>query len=168
MKRLIYVAIFSLAMLGTNIADAASGPTVYRNARTEAEDIPYISGAVAFPQRSRPSIASFTRHSFRLQIPSGSNALSRLTINVPDGLKVDNQITLSDKAARAINAHISVNGSKVTIEFPQSIASGTRLNIDMNNVRILGVSNAWVYPVTAKFVGLDADIPLGVARFGIY
>ena len=71
--------------------------------------------------------------------------------------------------ARAkIAANITVNGRIITISFPQQVASGTKLNIDLNRVLISGTSNAWLYPVSVRLVGLNADIPVGVFRLRIY
>lgn len=157
MKTLIYAAAFTLAA-------AASIPAAYANTRTEAGRFPHIDSSVQFPQ-TRWRIV---RHTFRLHIPQESSALSQLSINVPTGLKVRNTINVSDQAGHKIDTNISVNGSKIILAFPEPVAPGSRLNIAMKNVKISGVSNAWLYPVSAKPVGFDTDIPVGVVRFKVY
>jgi len=155
MRTLIYVV--SLSLVAT-----ASVYTDYASARTER--FPHVDSTVQFPQ----SKWRIVRHTIRLHIPQESSALSQLSIDVPAGLTASNDISVSDQSGRKINTNVSVNGSKVTIAFPQPVAPGTRLDIDMNNVRISGVSNAWLYQVSAKIIGTDADTLLGVAQFRVY
>ena len=157
MKKLIYAAALTLATISFN-------PVAYRNPMTAAVRFPYIVSSVQFPQTK----VRFFRHSFRLQIPEGNSALSQLNIEVPDGLTVRNNISVSDQSGRKINTNISVNGNKIIIAFPQPVAPVTRLNIEMNNVKRTGVSNAWLYPVSVRFASSNADIPIGVAEFPVY
>lgn len=188
MKRtLIYAATFTLAIfsptlsvenpygernslpitfLGDRIAwlHAGSIPAAYGNTMMDTGKFPYIVSTVQFPQGKMWNF----RHTFRLKIPQDSSALSQLYIEVPAGLTIRNNITVTDQSGREINTNVSVNGSKVILAFPEPVAPGIRLNIAMNNVRRLGASNAWLYRVSAKLVGIDADIALGVARFRVY
>ncbi|MFB2920647.1 DUF2808 domain-containing protein [Aerosakkonema funiforme] len=154
---LIYAAALTLAA-------GLKAPAVYGNHTTAASRFPYIVSSVQFP----PTKARIFRHTFRLQIPEGNSAISQLNINVPSGLTVRDNISISDQSGRNINANVSVNGSQVIVVFPQPVVPGTRLKIEMNNVRRTGVSNAWLYPVSARFVGINADIPIGVAEFHVY
>ncbi len=163
MKKLIYAAILNLAFASFSLNVYA-----YGNTRIQTGKVPYITGAVAFPSRVRPSIASRVRHTLRLQVPKTSSALSQLIIDVPDGLIVKNDISVFEHSGRKINTNHSVNGSQVIVAFPETIAPGTSLDIDMNNVSVLGVSNAWLYQVSAKIVGIDVNIPLGVAQIHTY
>lgn len=160
-KKLIGAAAFTLL-------SAASVSVAYGQLATKTEKYPYITGSVAFPVRVRPSIASSVRHTFRIQIPQESSALSHLTIDVPKGLIVRNNISVSDQYGRKVDTNVSVNGKKVFVAFPSPVAPGTQLEIDMNNVRMSGVSNGWIYRIYAKLVGFDVDIPIGVAQFRFY
>jgi hypothetical protein len=155
MRILIYAVALSLVA-------TASIHTDYASARTER--FPHVDSTVQFPQ----SKWRIVRHTIRLDIPQESSALSQLSIDVPGGLTASNDISVSDQYGRKINTNVSVNGSKVTLTFPKSVAPGTLLDIDMNNVKISGVSNAWLYHVSAKLVGTDADTILGAAQFRVY
>lgn len=123
-----------------------------------------IVGSVQFPQGKM----RLFRHTFRLQIPQKSSALSQLSINVPDGLPVRNNISVTDQSGLKIDTNVSVNGRKLIIAFPKPVAFGTRLNIAMKNIIRLGSSNAWLYRVSAKLVGIAAYLPIGIARFRVY
>lgn len=158
MKRLINAAVLTLAI-------ASSVPAAYGNSIINAGRVPRIVSSVEFPRVRRWRIV---RHTFRLQIPQESRDLSHLSIDVPAGLTVKNNITVTDQSGRKINTNVSVNGSKVIVAFPEPVAPVTRLKIDMNKVKVSGRSNAWLYRVSAKLVGLNADIPVGIARFRVY
>ncbi|MFB2935610.1 hypothetical protein ACE1B6_10040 [Aerosakkonemataceae cyanobacterium BLCC-F154] len=155
MRTLIYTAAIALALAASIPADNAS-------ARTEGGL--HVEGAVQFPQsRSR-----IVRHTIRFHIPQGTSPLSQLNIDVPEGLRISDNIALTDKSGRKINANISIMGNKVIVDFPQSVAPASKLELDLNNVRIRGVSNAWIYRVSAKLVGLEADVPIGIAQIRVY
>ena len=169
-KRLAYAAAFNLLMVNVCIAD----PSITADTTTikKIDVLPSIFGEVAFPKRIRPSIASNVRHSFKLQIPSNGNALEQINIRVPEGLDVSKNMKIYDQFRQHIATTISINRVKgsnvVTVKFSEPVPPGTILNIDMNNVRVLGVSNAWLYALSVRLVGYDADIPIGLVRYGIY
>lgn len=157
MKRLIHSAVLTLAL--TSFSSAAYGSTLIKT-----RSFPYVIEAVQFPQNK----ATLVRHSFKVQIPQGSSAVSQLTIGVPKGLTVKNDINVSDQSGRKIVANIADNGRTITIAFPRPIPPGTKLNIALNRVSILEASNAWLYPVSVKLVGLNEDMPVGVFRIDVF
>ncbi|MDF5722631.1 MAG: DUF2808 domain-containing protein [Rhizonema sp. PD37] len=170
MKRLVYAAAFNLLMVNVCVANPTT--TAYTTTIKKVDVLPSIFGEVAFPKRCRPSIASNVRYSFKLQVPSNGNALEQINIRVPEGLDVSKKIKIHDQFRQRIATDVSINRVKgsdvVTLKFSEPVDPGTILNIDMNNVRVLGVSNAWLYALSVRLVGYDADIPIGLVRYGIY
>lgn len=156
-KILLCAATFSLTTV-------VSVSAVYGNPITDARKVPHIISSVQFPQSKQRIV----RHTFRLQIPQHSNPVSRLTINVPVGLTVSNKISVSDRSGRKVDTNISVDGNKVILGFTEPIFPETELKISMKDVKILGRTNAWLYKVYARLVGIDADLPIGFARFRVY
>ncbi len=154
MKTLIYAAIV-LAIAVPISADSASART---------EPTPHIDGSVQFP----PTRARNVRHTIRLHIPQGSSPLSQLSIDVPTGLRVRKNITVTDNSGREINTNVSINDNKLIIDFNQPVSPESQLEIDLNDVRITGVSNAWLYRISAKFVGNNIHIPIGIAQIRVY
>ena len=125
---------------------------------------PHIDGAVQFPQtRSR-----IVRHTIRLHIPQGSSPLSHLTIDVPKGLIVNKNITLTDDVKGKINADFSIVDNQIVVKISQPLASESKLKLVLNDVTIRGVSNAWLYRFSTKLVGVNGEIPIGVARIHVY
>lgn len=156
-KTLIYAAAFSLTAVAT-------APSIYAIPATDTMKVPHIVSSVQFPQ----SKETIVRHTFRLQIPPNSKSLSQLTIDVPIGLKVKNKIDVSDRSGRQIDTNTSVDGNKITLAFPTPIPPKTELKVAMRDVKISGITNAWLYRVYARLDGIDTDIPIGFARFRVY
>lgn len=146
------------------IAVTSFGSATYAYTKTEARSFPYITEAAQFPQTK----AKLVRHSFKIEVPKGSSALLQLTINIPDGLVVRNDFNISDQFEKKVDANIIANDKNITIAFSQPIAPGTELNVDFNRVSIVGSSNGWLYPVSVKLVGLNADIPVGNVRLRVF
>jgi len=157
MRTLIYAAALTLAAATFNSA-------AYGRHRTNLGNVPHIFSTVQFPQNK----ARIVRHTFRLEIPAGSSAISQLKFTVPPGLTVKNDITVHYPSGTNFDANTSVSDNTVTIAFPQSIKPGTWFDIDMNRVVISGVSNAWLYRVDAKYVGSNVEILIGFAQVRTY
>ncbi|MEH1778421.1 MAG: DUF2808 domain-containing protein [Nostoc sp.] len=136
-------------------------PAVYANSVAYSISFPHIIKTTQFAQGKWGNI----RQSFQLEIPQNSSILSQINIDIPEGLSVKNDINIFEKSGREIPAATSVKGNKLTIIFPQAISPGNIISIDLNKVSRIGISNAWLYRVSAKFVGIDAEIPIGIAQF---
>lgn len=156
-RTLVYATVFSLAI-------TASALVVYGNPITGISKVPRIVSSVQFPQ-TRWGVV---KHTIRLQIPKNSSTLSQLIVNIPPGLTMSNQITVYNQSGEKLGTNIAINERKITISFPKPVAPGTNLNIAMKNIKIVGSSNAWLYPVSARLIGINADLPIGIARFRIY
>lgn len=156
-KTLLYAVTFSLTATVTI-------PAVYGNHITGAVKVPRIVSSVQFPQ----SKWKIVRHTFQLQIPEESKPLSQLTISVPTGLTVKNKISVSDQSGHQVDTNVLVNGNQLILAFPKPIAPGDELKIAMRDVKISGVTDAWLYKVYAKLVGINAELPIGFARFPVY
>ncbi|MCL6750303.1 DUF2808 domain-containing protein [Nostoc sp. CCCryo 231-06] len=157
MKKFIFTTAVSLTL-------TASLSAAYASKIPDTKSFPHILSTVQFPQTKW----GIMRHSFKLQIPQNSNPITQINIEVPPGLSVKNDFSISDQSGRKIQANTTINGSKIAIAFAQVVAPANILNIDMKRVKRRGTSNAWLYRVSAKFVGSDAEIPVGVAQFRIY
>ena len=157
MRTLIYGAVFALSA-------AVLVPAVHASTRIGAENFPHIDSSVQFPETK----ARIVRHTFRLHIPQGTRAISQLKISVPAGLTVREDISISDDSSQKIDTKVSVSSNQVILTFSQPVSPGTTIKIAMNTVRMSGVSSSWLYQVAAKFVGDDADIPLGTAQVRSY
>lgn len=156
-RTLVYATVFSLAVI-------VSDPVVYGSPITGISKLPRIVSSVQFPQ-TRWGVV---RHTIRLQIPNNSSILSQLIVNIPPGLTMSNQITVSNQFGKKLGTNIAKNDRKITISFHKPVAPGTNLNIAMKDIKIVGISNAWLYPVSARLIGSNADLPIGIARFRIY
>ena len=157
MKKLMYAGALTLAMTALIYPD-------YAGARDDSGRVTHIDSSVQFP----PTKARIFRHTLRLHVPQNSSPLSQLSIQVPAGLTASNNISIYDHSGREINANVSVNGSQIILMFTQPITPGTKINIELNDIRRTGVSNAWLYPVSVRLAGSNADIPIGIANLRVY
>jgi hypothetical protein len=161
MKGIIYTVAITLSIASFNFC---------AQAKTIKPIRPFIEvmNATQFPKIVKLSNENVVRQSFSLWIPQTSGKVSQLILNVPAGLKVGKDISVSDNSPRNLQPNIAVNDNQIVMTFPQTVSPGTTLNISLNEVNVFGVSNAWDYKVSAKFVGIDTKIPVGVVQFGIY
>ena len=157
MVRILFTAVLTLMVSSINLA-------VYGKPLTAIDRVPRVISSVQFPQ----SKWRIVRHSFQINLPQGGNAISQLFISVPEGLSISDNIKVFDKTGEIITNSIFKDGRKITISFPNPIAPGNRLKVIMKDVKISRRSNAWLYPVSAKLVGINANIPLGLAQFRVY
>jgi hypothetical protein len=161
MKRVISTAAITMAIASFSLWGQAKSTKA-------AEQFVEINHAVQFPKIVKPGNDNVVRQSFNLIIPKKSSKISDIILNVPSGLSVGKNITVSDNSDKNIKTNIAMNGNKIVMNFPQPISPGTALNISLNQVSLVGVSNAWDYSVSAKFVGMNTEVPVGVVQFGIY
>lgn len=155
MKPLIYSGALALAVV-------ASLPTGYASARAGKNT--HVDSTLQFPQGKTRNF----RHTIRLHIPQESSAISQLMINVPTGLTVKSDITVTDQSGKQVKTQIAVNDSKVLLIFSEPVTSGTKLDIDLNNVIRTGGSNAWLYQIYEKIAGSNVEITIGIAQFRTY
>ena len=80
-------------------------------------------------------------------------------------MAVSNDIDVLDNSGQKININISVNGRRIIIDFPGKVISNTKLLIELNKVKQPTAGPDSVYSLSAKVVGSDSEIPVGVARF---
>ncbi|MGM3309589.1 hypothetical protein ACSQ6I_27020 [Anabaena sp. WFMT] len=105
------------------------------------------------------------KHTFRLNIPQNNNAVSQLIIQTPPTVAVSNDIDVLDVNEQKINTNISANGRQIIIEFPEKVISNTKLLVNFNKVQQPVTGPASVYRFSAKVVGSEVEIPIGVAQF---
>lgn len=158
-KTLLYAAAATLAI-------AVSVSATYANPTKEAGKVPRVVSFVEFPQGIR--YQRILRHTLQLEIPQQSNAVSQLIIDAPSNITVRNDIDVTDQSDKQINANVSINGSKVILAFNEPVAPGTMLTIDMNNVKkTRPTTGNKLYRISARLVGINAELPIGVARLRV-
>jgi hypothetical protein len=153
LKLIIPAAAVSLAITTLNVP-------AYASHNLQFNDLPSIDSSVQSPQTR----ARVVRHTIRIQVPQNGKAISQLQFSIPSGLSVRNDVIIHDESKKELASNTSVNENTVTINFSQPVEPGTNLEIDMNQVVISRPSSNWLYRVTAKLVGFQPEMNLGVAR----
>ncbi|HEY9668885.1 MAG TPA: DUF2808 domain-containing protein [Coleofasciculaceae cyanobacterium] len=153
-KTLIHAVAFTLA----SAVLIAPG---YASSKTDESRLSNVDGNV---QSSRTRWR-LVRQTFILHFPKNSNPVTQIIIATPSTVAVSNDIEVLEHKGRKININVSVNGKNIILAFSEPVAPGIMIDINFNKVKqpILGPTS--VYRFSAKVVGSDAEIPLGVAEF---
>jgi Protein of unknown function (DUF2808) len=142
----------------------------HASARTDDGRVPHIDGNAQFPPTPW-GIGGIFRHTFRLHIPQNSKAVTQLIIKIPDDVTLNNNLSnidVVDENEHKISANVSVNGKTILLAFPEPVAPNTKFGIDLNKIKRRNLGNGSVYSFSAKEVGINAEIPIGIAWFRLY
>jgi hypothetical protein len=162
MKWLIYSAAFAL----TITAIIPSSPAIARGRPPEwwtqsDANAPYIIHSVAYPRDAKYKNATYH---FGLQVTGMS--ISKLTVEIPDGIRLPRSIQVSDQAKRKIPVQVSSSDGNVMIAFAQPVPVNTTLEVDLNGIDASFYSpSTKLFHVSGTVPGLTRDIPFGFARF---
>ena len=155
MKKLLFcAAVSSLAIIASISAD-------YTNAKTDNNRVANVENDLQSPTNRWRLV----KHTFRLHIPRNINGLSQLIIDTPPTVAVSNDIDVLAQNSQKINIQVSNIGRRIVIDFSKKDISNTTLLVELNKVKqpVLGLDS--VYNLSAKVVGSDTEIPVGIARF---
>ena len=156
MKKLVYATAFIFLMASNAPASVAGG--AMRNA-----NISHLVHSGAHPNSARFQGAT---HHFEVHVQG--KALSALTINLPDDVKMHSGIDITNQSGQKIESQVSVNHRKATVVFSQPVSPDTIVSIDMRGIHTPGYSRNWGYAIAGKMVGINADIPLGTVLIQTY
>ena len=156
MKKLIYAATFTLA-IASSFPALAGG--ILRDAKA-----PHLVHSGAHPNNARMSQST---HHFDVHVQGRD--LEQLFVDVPKGVNVRNRITIADQSSNKVDATISRNDNRIAIAFTQPVPKGTTLSVSMKGVSANSLQGRnWLYPVYSRSVGINADVPIGMARIQTY
>ncbi|MBD2597493.1 DUF2808 domain-containing protein [Nostoc spongiaeforme FACHB-130] len=139
----------------------------YASARTNDDKVPHIDSNTQFP----PTKWGKFRHTFRLHIPQNSKAVTQLIVKIPANIIISNNIQdidAVDEKGQKINTNVTVTGKRILLFFAKPVAPNTKFNIDFNRIKRQNLGNGSVYSFSVREVGIDAEIPIGVASFHTY
>lgn len=87
---------------------------------------------------------------------------------MPERIKVSDRIIVTHQSDQKIDATVSVNDT-ITITFAQPVPTGTALLVSIKDFRTRSpFLRTWLYPVYSRSVGINADVPIGMARIQTY
>jgi hypothetical protein len=158
MKRLLYAATLTLALTSLVPAVRADeSPGEYQKAT-------HLVHSGAHPNNAR--IPNATHH-FKLEV--AGNALSQLSIDLPEGIRVIRGIEVTDQSGKKVEEIVSIKDRKATIAFAQPVPPGTLLSVEIKGIKTSGyLGRTWLYRIYGKDVGFTAEFPLGTARIQTY
>jgi hypothetical protein len=133
---------------------------------TEYKDskVPHLGHSAANPSNSRASFSDY-----HVGIHVSGYALSQITVELSQDLKVSQNISVKTQAGQNIAAIVSVADGKATFIFAQPVVPETMLELVFNSVKTSTLaSHIWLLPVSGQKVGTTTEIPLGTAQIHTY
>ncbi|MCU0532373.1 MAG: DUF2808 domain-containing protein [Hydrococcus sp. Prado102] len=127
-----------------------------------------VAQATSVRSGARPSSATVQGATHFFEYYVRNNALSELSIEMPEGIKIRNGIEVKNSSGQELDAQVSINGRKATVAFSQPIPPDTKIAVSMRGVYTPGYDGIWQYRLFGKLVGIDQEIPLGFARIHTY
>jgi hypothetical protein len=141
----------------------ASFPTAHATGSKDSK-VPHLSHSAANPSNSRVSFSNY-----HVGIHVSGYALSQMTVELPQDLKLSQSISAQTQSGQNIAATVSVADGKAKFIFAQPVAPETMLELVFNSVKIsTPVSRIWLLPVSGQKVGTTTEIPLGTAQIHTY
>jgi len=156
MKKLIYAAAFTVML-------ASNAPATVAGGAMQNANIPHIVGSAATPNKARFQGAT---HHFEVHVQG--RALSSMTIDLPDDVKMRSGIEITNQSGQKIESQVSVNNRKATVVFAQPVSPDTTISINLRGIHTPGYSRNWMYPIAGKIVGINTEIPLGTVLIQTY
>ena len=156
MKKLIYAAVFTFVL-------ASNAPATIAGGAMQNANISHLIHSGAHPNKARFQGAT---HHFEVHVQG--KALSVLTINLPEDIKMRGGIEVTNQSGQKIESQVSVNNRKVTVVFSQPVSPDTTISIDLRGIYTPGYSRNWMYAIAGKMVGINAEIPLGTVLIQTY
>jgi Protein of unknown function (DUF2808) len=137
-------SISTAILLTLAITGIATSPALSQSSAT----IPYIYSTDTFP----PYRATVARHTLRLAIPPNSPSVSALKLTAPAGFTLGQRVEVFNrKTGEKLPVSVNVNRQTVELSFARSIAPGTAIDLELNNVRVWGLDRH--YDLAVKFTG---------------
>ena len=154
MKKLICLSALSLAIA-----------TMSLPAMSQGQEIQY--------DQSAPRISSTTglADSHYISLYTGEQPLSSITIRPSEFMDLGENIQVTDDAGETIDAEVSKEEDMVRINFAQPVPPATTVEIAMRDLGFalpIPAGGVFHYQVSGNHVGLQRDIPYGVARIQVY
>ncbi len=111
-------------------------------------NLPYVYSNYTFP----PTRSTTVRHTLRLAVPANSRHVTALKFTAPAGFTLNRDVEVnSNQTGEKLPVDINLDRQTVEISFKRPIAPGTKLDVNLNNVNVWGLSRH--YDVAVKFAG---------------
>ncbi len=103
------------------------------------------------------------RYSFRFHVTGYT--LSELKFTAPIGMQLSRSIDIMDQNGQRVEATIDLQGQVAIVTFAQPVALGSKLSIDLNDVKTRDNSRIRELETSGKLGSIKEDIPLQNVRF---
>jgi Protein of unknown function (DUF2808) len=151
-KNLKYFSIIAIILL--------SMPTVVKaHGMIQNTQLPHLIYGNANPRNARIQDAVY-----EIRLHVGKQSLSRLSIQVPEGMAVTRGIDALNSSNQKLDVSVRSSDAKQIVSFAQPVSSEENLTVKMKVIRTGRYENIWLFPVSVNLMGMDAELPLGTVR----
>lgn len=153
--------------VAATLAIAFSVPAARAGETTDNATAPHITRSAARPSRAnRMHLVGVTK---RFDIHIHGSAIKEISIDLPQNINVTRGVEIADEDGRTVETTVSINDRRVTMVFSQPVPADKTLKIALRGVRSLSLfGRTWLYPIYVRAVGMNEEIPLGLARIQTY
>lgn len=163
MRKFIFGSLSALIL--TASAAAIATPIKYQQSNSDTHTISQIAFNVNVPHITNSGTRNDTHF---IKVAVAGMSLQDIMIALPTQMERFNKVEIKDQSGREIKAKIQISKQLLSITFDQPVTPGSSVEVQLKGVqRRASSSNILLYGVTAKRVGFQGDIPIGIARIDI-
>ncbi|MGB3238931.1 MAG: DUF2808 domain-containing protein [Geitlerinemataceae cyanobacterium] len=127
----------------------------------------HLSRATALPRTSQLMYSGFVNNYINFHVHDRS--LSQISIELPPNVTLNKGIEITNESGQPIEANISTIDRQIQIVFAAPVPPETQFEIVMKGMKSRSLSGrTWLYPISIRSEGLNAEIPLETARIATY
>lgn len=152
MKKIFVGALSALALTGAVVSGFNS----------EAKAVLQMNFTAPFISNAGLASASQDEHFFTVFITS--LPLEGLRVNIPNDMRILDDVTVEDDAGNAIAANANIGEGTVELAFNEPVQPETYLTVKLNGVEMDRAGGFAMYRVFGMWQDLDGTIPIGTAR----
>jgi hypothetical protein len=126
---------------------------------------PHLHGSTAIPNNRN---VLDTTYRFYVHVQGAS--INQLSVNLPDNVRYQGQVTVTNQAGENIVFTSSLNQQTELIKFNQIIEPNEILTINLEGIRAKSnlIQPTLFMPISVNEDKIDSVIPIGIARIQLY
>ena len=126
---------------------------------------PHLHGSTAIPNNR-----NVLNTTYRFYVHVQGASINQLSINLPDNVRYQGQVTVTNQAGENIAFTSSLNQQTELIKFNKTIEPNEILTINLEGIRAKSnlIQRTLFMPISVNEDKIDSVIPIGIARIQLY
>jgi Protein of unknown function (DUF2808) len=127
----------------------------------------HLSRATALPRTAQLMHSGFVNNYLEFHVQE--RALSQISIDLPSGVSLNKGIEVTDRSGHPLASQVSIGDRQINLVFQSPVPPDTTIKIVLKGIQSPSLSGrTWLYPISIRSIGLNANIPLETARISTY